>query len=280
MKPRPLSVDLPRIDGGTQNRVEIDEDTVEDYAQVIADNGKDWPFPPIDVFHDGTAYFVSNGFHRLLAAIRAKRGSIPCNIHKGTAEDARIHGMTANDTHGLRMTRADKRVCVAWLLDNRPKMTQKDMAATAGVSVWLVKDVVASRKPKSVRGNATPHKLGSEGRNNPEPTTSGVSEAVDDTEDPINASDGGKDGRKDSDGTEAQETPPRPPRKGKEKPGVLLTRAQWFSRWEEAIKPVVQLVDKIAEGVREKHDPHQESIQAKLEDATQEMAQWMGVTNG
>jgi hypothetical protein len=54
-------------------------------------------------------------------------------------------------------------------------------------------------------------------------------------------------------------------------------RSYWFKQWEQAIGPVVRLVDKIAEGVRERHDPHHEAIQEKLNDATEELMEWMGV---
>ena len=151
MVPKTLSVDLLRIDGGTQNRLSINEDVVEDYAEIIAGcNGK-WPFAPLDVFHDGTDYYVADGFHRTLGALRAKRSSVPCEIHKGTARDARVFGMTANDRHGLRMSRADKRACVEWLLENEQKLTQDEISHKAGVSKRLVQMIVADRKAKKAQ---------------------------------------------------------------------------------------------------------------------------------
>jgi uncharacterized ParB-like nuclease family protein len=147
LKPEHLSVDLPRIDADTQSRVAINEDTVADYAEVIANSDGEWPFPPLDVFHDGTDYYVADGFHRFLAAQRSKRGTFPCRIHKGTAKDARIFGMTANDTHGLRMSRADKRACVEWLLDGKAgMMTQVAIAEAAGVTPRTVRTIATDRK--------------------------------------------------------------------------------------------------------------------------------------
>ena len=141
-----LPIELPRIDADTQSRIAIDEDTVGEYADLITDADGEWPCPPIDVFFDGTDHTVADGFHRLLAALRTKRGSIPCTVRQGTAKDARIFGMTANDHHGLRMTRADKRACVEWLLVEGGKMTQAAIAKAAGVSVRTVRTVVADRK--------------------------------------------------------------------------------------------------------------------------------------
>jgi len=155
LMPKNLAIDLLRIDGGTQSRVAINEDVVTDYTSIISEVGSGWPFPPIHVFHDGTDYFVADGFHRVLAGQRAKRGLIPCEIHKGTAEDAHIFGMTANDRHGLRMSREDKRACVEWLLDQPGRMSQKEIAEKAGVSRTTVQTIVADRNPASVNKQKT-----------------------------------------------------------------------------------------------------------------------------
>ena len=90
----------------------------------------------------------------------------------------------------------------------------------------------------------------------------------------------GEDGRTDSDGTEAQEPAPTPPRKGREKPGVppkQYPRAHWFKQWEQAIGPLVRLVDKIAEGVGEKRCPYQLAAHDALNIATEAISEWTKV---
>lgn len=146
-KTETLSLDLLRLDGDTQARITVSEETIEEYSELIKSSGSQWPFGPLDVYHDGTDYFVSDGFHRTLAAIKAGRASVPCDVKKGTARDARMHGMLANDLHGLRMSREDRRKNVVWLLDTFPTLPQKEVATKAGVSVRTVETVVASRKP-------------------------------------------------------------------------------------------------------------------------------------
>lgn len=141
-----LSIDLLRLDGGTQARVGIDQDTVDTYFEVLETEAGEWPFGEIDVFFDGSSYFVADGFHRTLAATRIKRASVPCRVHQGTAKDAMIFGMTANDMHGLRMSREDKRHCVEWLLDNASEMTREEVAIKAGVVKRTVQRVVSERK--------------------------------------------------------------------------------------------------------------------------------------
>lgn len=262
MKTTPLAIDLLRIDGGSQSRIAINDDVVQDYADLIAKSPGEWPFPPVDVFHDRGFYFVGDGFHRVLAGQRAKRGSIPCFVHKGSAYDARIFGMTANDRHGLRMTRADKRACVEWLLDQPEKMTQKEIAEKAGAGKRTIQMIVADRNTESIAGRATPPKRDGKAQI---ARPSGGHDPFDDTEDPS-----GEDGRTESDGIDAKRPKkPKPPKK--------LDRKAYYKQWGTAIGPLVRLVDKIAEGVGEKHDPHQEAIQEALNTATEEMMAWMGV---
>lgn len=155
-KTETLSIDLIRLDGGSQARIKSSEETIEAYAELIDASKGEWPFGPLDVFHDGSDYFLADGFHRTLAALRLSRASLPCRIHKGTAKDARIFGMTANDKHGLRMTRADKHACVEWLIENKRNLTQAEIAQMAGVDHRTVKRIVADRKEAALRVTMSP----------------------------------------------------------------------------------------------------------------------------
>lgn len=101
-----LKVNKIRIDGGTQNRVEINEGTVAEYAEVI---GTGVQFPPVDVFYDGTEYWLADGFHRWHATRRAELNRIKVRIHKGTKRDAVLFSLGVNASHGMRRTNADKR---------------------------------------------------------------------------------------------------------------------------------------------------------------------------
>ena len=194
-KTETLSIDLIRLDGGSQARIKSSEETIEAYAELIDASKGEWPFGPLDVFHDGSDYFLADGFHRTLAALRLNRASLPCRIHKGTAKDARIFGMTANDKHGLRMSQADKRACVEWLLDNGPKITQVAIAEKAGVSRRTVQEVVAARKPEKAQSAlSVSETLGksSETGDKPTPTPSSTAsqEPADDSDDvPFDAPD-------------------------------------------------------------------------------------------
>jgi len=104
-----LSIDLLRLDGGTQSRALINPDVAGDYADAISAGAV---FPPIDVFYDGSNYWVGGGFHRVLAHQQIKLTEIRANVHQGTQQDAQWFSFSENRTHGLRRTNEDKQRAV------------------------------------------------------------------------------------------------------------------------------------------------------------------------
>jgi len=179
----------------------------------------------LDVFHDGNKYFVADGFHRTVAAARVKRASVPCRIHKGTARDALLFGMTANDRHGLRPTREDKRWCVLWLLDNGGKMTQVEIAKTAGVSERTVRHIVAERRDQNRQVAGSDSQSAESGDPDPFALHDGESDPFGELE-----AQPEPERRTEPAGTDAfEEPPPRTPGKGTEAPGgVEKTPAELF----------------------------------------------------
>ncbi len=68
---------------------------------------------------------------------------------------------------------------------------------------------------------------------------------------------------------------PEPP-KPTGTPPKQYDRSAWMKQWTQAIKPVVQLVDKIAAGVGETGCGSQGVVQDHLNVATEEITEWMG----
>ena len=100
--------------GTTQMRVAgIDPAVVADYATAMEEGAT---FPPIILFHDGETYWPGDGFHRLDAAKRINRDSIAAEVREGKQRDALLHAASANASHGLRRTQADKKRSVETLL--------------------------------------------------------------------------------------------------------------------------------------------------------------------
>lgn len=113
---KPLAIDLIRCDGGTQMRAELSVDVYMDYRDKILAGVE---FPPLDVFFDGSEYWLADGFHRFYGHREAKKASIKCNVHNGTVRDAILFAVGANATHGLTRTKADKRNAINALLSDK-----------------------------------------------------------------------------------------------------------------------------------------------------------------
>ena len=115
MKVKEIRLDAIRLDGGTQIRESIDQKLVEQYREAIIDGQE---FPPVDVFDDGDAIWLADGFHRWHATDSAGLVKIKANIHEGTQRDAILFAVGANATHGLARSNADKRRAVMTLLND------------------------------------------------------------------------------------------------------------------------------------------------------------------
>ncbi len=100
-------------DGGAQMRVEMDPIAVRDYADEMAAGAA---FPPVVVYHDGTGYWLGDGFHRVEAARKLEHETIDAEVLEGDARQAILHGIGSNASHGLRRTQVDKRRAVERLL--------------------------------------------------------------------------------------------------------------------------------------------------------------------
>lgn len=147
-----LNLNVIRIDGGTQSRVEIDTDVVADYAEAVKAGIE---FPPITVYHDGADYWLADGFHRFHAHKQAGKASIAAEVMTGTAREAILHSLGANGTHGLRRTNSDKRKAVLTLLADTEwaEWSDRRIAEVCGVSHPFV---AALRRPPEVVTVTTP----------------------------------------------------------------------------------------------------------------------------
>lgn len=134
-------------DGGTQSRVALNEQAVADYAEALS-NGD--ALPPIVVFHDGSAYWLADGFHRVMAATRAGMEWLPAEVRKGTKRDAVLYSVGANATHGLPRTNADKRHAVTLLLQDEEwaQWSDREIARRCLVGHNLVSDMRRSLSSK------------------------------------------------------------------------------------------------------------------------------------
>ena len=111
-----LSLTSLKINGGTQPREAISDETVLEYAEALRDGAV---FPPVVVVRDGANLWLVDGFHRFHAHRRCGRETIAADVREGTLRDAVLHSLSANVEHGLRRSNADKRKAVLTMLTNK-----------------------------------------------------------------------------------------------------------------------------------------------------------------
>lgn len=126
------------FDAGTQARAGVHEDVVDDYAEKMSAGVR---FPDVVLFHDGSQYYMADGFHRGLAAKRIGLTTINAVVHPGTAADALWFAIGANREHGARMTTADKRHAIELALQRWPSKSAREIAAQIGTHHSWVSDI-------------------------------------------------------------------------------------------------------------------------------------------
>lgn len=127
-----LDLALIRIDGGTQIRAELNQETVDSYAEAYLAGAV---FPPVTVFFDGKDRWLADGFHRFFAAKKAGKTTILESITPGTKRDAILFSLGANGTHGLNRTNADKRNAVTTMLQDPEWASWSDNAIAKACAV-------------------------------------------------------------------------------------------------------------------------------------------------
>lgn len=99
-----------RIDGGTQSRVKLNDEWVQELTEKLLE-GK-VQLPPLKAFFDGKHYWLGDGFHRYHANKKAGIKQVECDSINGTKRDAKIYSWKANHDHGLPRTNEDRRAIV------------------------------------------------------------------------------------------------------------------------------------------------------------------------
>ena len=148
-------------DAGTQVRAGLNEGTVADYAEALADGAK---FPPVVVFHDGNRYIAADGFHRIHAAVRNGATQIECDVRKGSKLDALKFALGCNAHHGLPRTNADKRHAVEMALTEWPHLADAELARICAVGNKFVGDTRREMEDNLVL-NKVEVRVGHDGRN-------------------------------------------------------------------------------------------------------------------
>jgi hypothetical protein len=135
-----VDLSLINLDESVQSRTGFDQQTIDEYIEAWNKGDK---FPPVDLYFDGSTYWVGDGFHRIKSRLEANiRGNkIEAFVHHGDRREAILHSVGANVKHGLRRTNEDKRHAVEILLRDKEwsQWSNREIARQADVSEFLVR---------------------------------------------------------------------------------------------------------------------------------------------
>ena len=98
------------LDPRLQMRALMDFETIDEYAEHFDS------LPPGKIVREGAVNWLTGGWHRYHAAVKAKRATMPCTVREGTFLDALTEAAGENHGHGIRRTPEDKRRAVSALL--------------------------------------------------------------------------------------------------------------------------------------------------------------------
>jgi hypothetical protein len=113
-----LTVRSIHVSDDIQPREDLNDMVVEEYATLYREAEDDGPLPALDVFVIGGKHYVSDGFHRLEAAKRAKRKDLACHVYAGSQQEAMRHGVFANLKRGLAYSPHDRERILERLLQD------------------------------------------------------------------------------------------------------------------------------------------------------------------
>jgi hypothetical protein len=160
-RPRKVMIEHIEYDSENQARERLDNDTVADYADAMERKEK---LPPIVCYHDGSTYWLADGFHRYHAARKRGEKYTEAQVIKGSRDDARWHAAGANKDHGLKRTTADKQKAVRLALALRPNLSDSKIAKHCGVSDKTVAAQRAKMSGSEIPNLTDQRRLGLDGK--------------------------------------------------------------------------------------------------------------------
>lgn len=151
------------IDAGTQPRVAIDNDVVQEYGELVKSAAKEEQPNPFDnlpddklptVFRDATGRCVlADGFHRYGGHKMAHEKEMKVAIREGSERDALIFSLSTNKEHGVRRTRkdVDRALKIALKDPDLSQSSNVNIARHIGCSEFKVRDTRKVTESPSVR---------------------------------------------------------------------------------------------------------------------------------
>ena len=160
MEIRELPVDDLVLDQALNLRDRLDAETIDRYDEA-------WDrLPPVTVFDVDGRFLLADGFHRHATALRQNKRTISAEVKAGTFQDALDYAAGVNLSHGLPLTRAERRRAVETRLRIHPDWSDRRLSDEMGVGRELISRV---RKELAAAGQipASSVRVGADGKTYP-----------------------------------------------------------------------------------------------------------------
>ena len=132
-----LNLNVIRLDGGTQPRFQLNQDSVKEFAEKMKDGEI---FPPLTVFHDGSEYWLAGGFTRYHAIKSNGFTSAECEVINGTLREASLYAKGDNGKHGKPLTAEEIRANIRSTIEDEEygKWSNNKIAKALNTSTMTV----------------------------------------------------------------------------------------------------------------------------------------------
>ncbi|WP_245607050.1 ParB/RepB/Spo0J family partition protein [Pseudonocardia spinosispora] len=134
----------------------------EDATHVARLAELDDQLPPILV--DRRSMRVIDGMHRLAAAALRGHSTIEVEFFEGSADEAFLRSVEANVSHGLPLSREDRRTAAVRIVASHPHLSDRAIARASGLSA---KSVAAIRQRTAGTASTLTSRVGRDGKVRP-----------------------------------------------------------------------------------------------------------------
>ena len=160
------------LTNGTQIRVAVNEATIQRYAALMETEEGRSKFPPIIVYRDlDGKFWIADGHHRIMAAIRCKLTEIRAGIRIGSKADALWAAAEINGKNSLQLTDNDICKAITMLLEAWPERSERAIADAVGCSPGYVNkvkhQVLPSKHLTQAGGSTDTRVIGKDGKSYP-----------------------------------------------------------------------------------------------------------------
>jgi len=153
------------FDPDLQIRVRINEETISLYAEQMATEAEMKKFPAVEIYYDGTKYWLADGHHRRAAAEKAGHDKVWAVVKSGTRTDALWGAVLGNVKQGFGLTRADKQRAIMLVIQQCSDKSNRMIADAVGCNEKTVRIYRESTAENSAVDNQ--RRTGKDGKSRP-----------------------------------------------------------------------------------------------------------------